>query len=165
MAIQSSERKGLFTEINITPLTDIFLVLLIIMMVIAPMFQNVDNNIKLPTIKAGTGVDEKDITVAITKDAHFFINSQAVNENQLPEKLSALAESSQDKKIVVKADSQTKTKYIMSVMNAAQNAGFEKLVVAGEPLTQNQQTQLEKEQVEKLTNNNLPDRHDVNLPE
>ena len=46
-------KKALFTEINITPLTDIFLVLLIIMMVVAPTFQSVDNTITIPAIKNG----------------------------------------------------------------------------------------------------------------
>ena len=54
MAFSSSKnKKTLFTEINITPLTDIFLVLLIIMMVIAPSFQSVDNNINIPEINSG----------------------------------------------------------------------------------------------------------------
>ena len=47
MGIKSG-KKALFTEINITPLTDIFLVLLIIMMVVAPTFQTVDNTITIP---------------------------------------------------------------------------------------------------------------------
>ena len=48
-----------FNEINITPLTDIFLVLLIIMMVIAPSFQSIDNNIKMPNINSGLSIEEK----------------------------------------------------------------------------------------------------------
>ena len=48
-------KKALFTEINITPLTDIFLVLLIIMMVVAPTFQSVDNSISVPEVKRRTG--------------------------------------------------------------------------------------------------------------
>lgn len=143
MAIQSSGNKGLFTEINITPLTDIFLVLLIIMMVIAPMFQSVDKNIKLPAINSGLNVDEKLVTVAITKDAHFFVNNEAVEENQLAQKLSDEITKAKEKKVVVKADGKTKTKYIMSVMQAAQAAGYEKLTVAGEPLSKKQQEELE----------------------
>lgn len=169
MAIQSSGKRDAFTEINITPLTDIFLVLLIIMMVIAPMFQKVDNNIILPSINSGLTVDEKEVTVAITKDAGFYINSEAVNESQLSEKLAALIDQSKDKKVVVKADGQTKTKYIMSVMQAAQEAGYEKLTVAGEPLSKKQQNDLEKNQPDKDLSSNAqaPDegRTSVNLPQ
>ena len=169
MAIQSSGKRDAFTEINITPLTDIFLVLLIIMMVIAPMFQKVDNNIILPSINSGQTVDEKLVTVAITKDSRFYINSEAVNESQLSEKLLALIDQSKDKKVVVKADGQTKTKYIMSVMQAAQEAGYEKLTVAGEPLSKKQQNDLEKNQPDKDLSSNAQatdeGRTSVNLPQ
>lgn len=168
MSIQSSGNKGLFTEINITPLTDIFLVLLIIMMFIAPMFQKVDKSIILPSINSGLSVDEKEVTVAITKDAKFYVNTEAVNEDQLSEKLLSLIEKAKDKKVVVKADSQTKTKYIMVVMNAAQVAGYEKLTVAGEPLSKKQQKDLEQKPVDKnVSSNNEPvdNRHSVELPQ
>ena len=175
MAIQSSGNKGLFTEINITPLTDIFLVLLIIMMVIAPMFQKVDNNIVLPSINSGLSVDEKLVTVAITKNAQFYVNSEAINEAQLSAKLLALLDQAKDKKVVVKADGQTKTKYIMSVMKAAQEAGYEKLTVAGEPLSKKQQSDLEEktssalpEHKDDLSESAQPitdNRHPVQLPQ
>jgi len=174
MAIQSSGNKGLFTEINITPLTDIFLVLLIIMMVIAPMFQKVDNNIILPSINSGLSVDEKEITVAITKDAQFYVNSESINESQLTEKLSSLLAQAKDKKVVVKADGKTKTKYIMNVMKAAQEAGYEKLTVAGEPLSKKQQNELEEKTSPDISNQqspltgsseNITDRQPVNVPQ
>lgn len=169
MAMHSSGNKGLFTEINITPLTDIFLVLLIIMMVIAPMFQSIDNNIILPSINSGLSVDEKEVTVAITKEAKFYVNSEPVNESQLSEKLASLVDTAKDKKVVVKADGKTKTKYIMSVMKAAQEAGYEKLTVAGEPLSKKQQSDLEKNQqadTEIINNDQTAEnRTPVNLPQ
>lgn len=145
MAIKTGKKDGIFNEINITPLTDIFLVLLIIMMVIAPMFQSVDQDIKLPSINSGLAVDEKEVTVAVTKTAGFFVNSKNVPETGLAEELTALFPTAKDKKLVVKADSQTKTTEIMKVIRAAQEAGFEKLTVAGEPLTGEQQENLEDE--------------------
>ena len=73
MAISTSGNtsgKKIFNEINITPLTDIFLVLLIIMMVVAPMFQAIDQDITLPSINSGLSVDDKEVTVAVTKNLH-----------------------------------------------------------------------------------------------
>ena len=82
--MQSQEdRKKTFNEINITPLTDIFLVLLIIMMVIAPSFQTVDNNITMPDINSGTGIETKNATVSITKDGSFYVNETKVSQNNL----------------------------------------------------------------------------------
>lgn len=145
MAIQSSDKKGaIFSEINITPLTDIFLVLLIIMMVIAPMFQALDQDISLPSVNSGLHIDEKEITVAITKDSKFYVNSAQTQETALTEELKGLLAEAKDKKVIVKADSQTKTKEIMKVMRAAQEAGYEKLTVAGEPLSKKQQNKLEE---------------------
>ena len=141
---QENERQT-FNEINITPLTDIFLVLLIIMMVIAPSFQSIDNNIKMPGINSGLAIEAKDITISITKDGSFYVNEEKVNPDNLEQKLYILIGEVNKKEIVVKADKDTKSSEIMKVMNAAQNAGFEKLVIAGEPLKAKEQKKLEDE--------------------
>lgn len=133
--MQSNEgRKKTFNEINITPLTDIFLVLLIIMMVIAPSFQTVDNNIVMPDISSGAGIETKNATVSITKDGSFFVNESKVTPNNLESKLSSIIDDVEKKEVIVRADKSTKSSEIMKVMKAAQNSGFEKLVVAGTPL-------------------------------
>ena len=141
---QEDGRKKTFNEINITPLTDIFLVLLIIMMVIAPSFQTVDNNIKMPEINSGVAIEVKNATVSITKDGSFYVNEKKVITDNLYESLNYLAGNLEKKEIVVRADKNTKSSEIMKVMKAAQDAGFEKLIVAGEPLGSKQQKELEK---------------------
>jgi len=143
MSIQSSDKKDkIFNDINITPLTDIFLVLLIIMMVVAPMFQTVDKNLKMPEINSGTNIENEETTVSITKNGEFFLDSERTTaekiELQLKEKIGSL----KNKLVVVKADEGTKNKEIMKVMRAAQAAGFEKLTVSGEPLSKKQQDKL-----------------------
>jgi biopolymer transport protein ExbD len=143
MAIQSSSKME-FNEINITPLTDIFLVLLIIMMVIAPMFQSVDKNIKMPQITSGVAVDKDKVTVSITKNAEFFVDGTIANPADLESTLAGLIAKSKDKVVVVKADTATKNKEIMKVVRAAEAAGYEKLTVAGEPLSAGQQNDLRK---------------------
>lgn len=143
-------RKKTFNEINITPLTDIFLVLLIIMMVIAPSFQSMDNNISMPEINSGTGIETKNATVSITKNGDFFVNDTRVNENNLENNLLSLTKVSETKEVVVRADKETKSSEIMKVMKAAQNAGFEKLIVAGEPLTRKEQRNLEEANKEEV---------------
>lgn len=145
MAMKTNKGKeALFTEINITPLTDIFLVLLIIMMVVAPTFQSVDNAISVPEINSGISIEQKNATIAITKDGAYYVNGKPINPASLVNELEQLKPTLEKKEVVVKADKDTKSKEIMSVMNAAQDAGFEKLVVAGEPLTKKAQEQLRK---------------------
>ena len=138
----NEDRKKTFNEINITPLTDIFLVLLIIMMVIAPSFQTVDNSINMPDINSGIAIETKNATVSITRDGSFFVNETKINPSSLEQQLSSLIDNVEKKEVIVRADKSTKSSEIMKVMKAAQNSGFEKLVVAGTPLAASEQDEL-----------------------
>ena len=133
--LNADGKKPVFNEINITPLTDIFLVLLIIMMVIAPSFQTLDKNITIPEINSGVSIEEKNATVSLTKEGEMFLNGERTDENSLEADLAAL---------IVKADEKAKSSDIMKIMRSAQNAGFEKLVVAGEPLSKKEQRELKR---------------------
>ena len=145
---QEDGRKKTFNEINITPLTDIFLVLLIIMMVIAPSFQSMNNNISMPEINSGLSIEVKNATVSITKDGSFYVNETKVSPLNLEEELSKILGNLEKKEVVVRADKDTRSSEIMKVMKAAQDAGFEKLIVAGEPLSGRQQKELKENEEE-----------------
>ena len=133
----SSKKGKMFTEINITPLTDIFLVLLIIMMV--------DNAISVPEINSGIAIEQKNATVSITKAGLMYVNGREINPDTLTDELIALKSSIEKPEVVVKADEQVKSSEIMKVMNAAQDAEYKKLIVAGEPLTKKEQKDLQKQ--------------------
>lgn len=140
--VNADGKKPVFNEINITPLTDIFLVLLIIMMVIAPSFQSLDKNITIPEINSGVSIEEKNATVALTKEGELFLNGEKTSHDTLEGALAALIPNMEKKEVVVKADEKAKSSDIMQIMRSAQNAGFEKLVVAGEPLSKKEQKEL-----------------------
>lgn len=142
MAMSSNKKGKMFTEINITPLTDIFLVLLIIMMVVAPTFQSMDNAITIPEINSGVSIEQKNAEVAITKEGVMYLNGNPVTEEQLSDELAALKPSLEKPELVVKADEKVKSSEIMKVMNAAQDAEYKKLIVAGEPLSKKEQKDL-----------------------
>ena len=144
MAFSSNKKEKLFTEINITPLTDIFLVLLIIMMVVAPTFQSMDNSIKIPEINSGITIEQKNATVAITKEGEMFLNGTPISEENLIDELVALKETLEKPEVVVKADEKVKSSEIMKIMNAAQDAEYKKLIVAGEPLSKKEQKDLKE---------------------
>ena len=144
MAMNSKKGK-LFTEINITPLTDIFLVLLIIMMVIAPSFQSIDNSISVPEINSGIAIEQNKAEIAITKEGLMFINGKQITPDQLVDELLAIRDMLEKPEVVVKADPQVKSSEIMQVMNAAQDAEYKKLIVAGEPLSKKEQKELQEE--------------------
>ncbi|MCR5261427.1 MAG: biopolymer transporter ExbD [Candidatus Gastranaerophilales bacterium] len=146
MAIKTtnSKKKAVFSEINITPLTDIFLVLLIIMMVVAPTFQSNVNDINIPEINSGLAVEEKAATVSITKDGDYYLNGKPIALEELTDALIELKPLLKKAEVLVKADTAAKSRDIMQVMRAAKDAEFEKLTVAGEPLSKKEQKELEK---------------------
>lgn len=150
MSIKTSKGKdALFTEINITPLTDIFLVLLIIMMVVAPTFQSVDKSISVPEINSGVAVEQKNATVSVTKDGLMYINGKEIDPETLTSELVAIRDGLEKKEVVVKADEKAKSSEIMKIMNAAREAEFTKLIVAGEPLSKKEQKSLQDESSEQ----------------
>ena len=144
MSIKTSKGKdALFTEINITPLTDIFLVLLIIMMVVAPTFQSMDNSISVPEINSGISIEQKNATVAVTKEGLMYINGKEIKPENLTSELLAIKDTLEKKEVVVKADEKAKSSEIMAIMNSAKEAEFTKLILAGEPLSRKEQKKLE----------------------
>jgi len=162
MAFSKSEGRKTFNEINITPLTDIFLVLLIIMMVIAPSFQSIDTNINIPEINSGSAVEVKNAEISVTKQGNYYINGKPIQAEYLVKELTELKPQLEKPEVVVKADTETKSREIQKIMKAAQEAQFSKLVLAGEPLTKKAQKQLEKNAAKKeKTEQKAPD-HDWN---
>ena len=144
MAIKSG-KNALFTEINITPLTDIFLVLLIIMMVVAPTFQDADSSITMPEINSGISIEQKNATISVSKAGDLYLNGTAIKKEELVQALVELKPALEEPEVVVKADTQVKSSEIMNIMNAAQEAEFKKLIVAGEPLSKKEQKELQKQ--------------------
>ena len=148
-------KKALFTEINITPLTDIFLVLLIIMMVVAPTFQSIDNTITIPEVNSGNAIEQGKVVVSVTKDGTIYVDTKKSSLENLVSDLEAV-KNPEDKspEIVVKADEKVKSTIIMSIMDAAQDASYKKLIVAGEPLNKKDQKKLEDSS--KEISNDIP---------
>ena len=102
----------------------------------------------MPEINSGLSVEEKNATVSLTKEGEFFLNGEKVqDETALEEKLVQLTSGAADedkKEVVVKADEHAKSSEIMKIMRAAQAAGFEKLIVAGEPLSKKRTGQIKR---------------------
>jgi biopolymer transport protein ExbD len=150
----NKKQKKMFNDINITPLTDIFLVLLIIMMVVAPTFQSMDKAVDVPEVNNGINIEDSKITVSITKDGAMYVNGENINKSQLTDKLIAAKADVENPEVVVKADKAVKSSIIMNVMDAAQNAEYKKLIVAGEPLNQKEQQKLKKQNSDEVLEDN-----------
>ncbi|MBI1910496.1 MAG: protein TolR [Deltaproteobacteria bacterium] len=121
------------SQINVTPLVDVMLVLLIIFMVTAPMMQE-GIDVNLPKVEA-SGMDTQDepLVITISKDRRVFINDKPFNAAQLKTKLAAIHGNRKDKMILLKADESVPYGYIMSAMSDIRKAGFEKVGMVTEP--------------------------------
>ena len=161
MALKTG-KKAIFSEINITPLTDIFLVLLIIMMVVAPTFQSMDNAISVPEVNSGTAIEQGKITVSVTKDGSIYVDGNKISLGLLTKELERLKPDDENAEVVVKADEKVKSSVIMEIMDSAQDAHYKKLIVAGEPLSKKEQKELEK-MIEQPDSNTL-DGASTSLP-
>jgi biopolymer transport protein TolR len=124
MAIGGGQRGSVKAEINVTPLVDVVLVLLIIFMVITPMLQR-GKDVQLP--KATTiDKDRKDadpIIVSLTADRQIYIETDAYDESGFETKLRAILFRTPNKKIVLKGDSALAFEDVRKVMNLARHAG------------------------------------------
>ena len=162
-------KKALFTEINITPLTDIFLVLLIIMMVVAPTFQSVDNTITIPEVNSGVAIEQGKVVISVTKDGTIYVDSKRSSAESLVADLEAVKlPEDKNSEVVVKADEKVKSAVIMTIMDAAQEAHYKKLIVAGEPLNKKDQKKLEQatqSETANYTSNNKIDRAITPIPQ
>jgi biopolymer transport protein TolR len=134
------KKGGAIADINVTPMADIMIVLLIIFMVITPMLQK-GVDVKLPA--AGNTKERKDepktITVAIKKDATTYLGSTKFeNQNDLVAQLKERLEDAPEggKMIYLKADQELAYSEVMKVMDLAREAGVEEIALIAEPKTQ-----------------------------
>ncbi|WP_096172581.1 protein TolR [Cohaesibacter sp. ES.047] len=114
-------------EINVTPLVDVMLVLLIIFMVSAPMM-TVGVPLDLPESQANALSSQTEpLTLSIRADGSLFLQDQPVEAENLIEKLLAVAENGYNERIFVRGDTNADYGSIMKVMGAMNRAGFTKI--------------------------------------
>ena len=117
----------LVSEINVTPLVDVILVLLIIFMVTAPMLQ-MGIDVNLPQVKAKTiDVAEEKLILTINKNGDIFINNRRTTLADLTVKLDAIFKTRIEREIFMRADKDVPYGFVVEVMSAARKAGVDKL--------------------------------------
>ena len=114
-----------FNEINITPLTDIFLVLLIIMMVIAPMLDQQGLNLAVPEVVDAEQIktDSKIMNVIVTEDNRFLWQDQSIEAANLEQFFTEHAKDYPDG-LLIQADDDSEHGAIVRVMDSARNVGI-----------------------------------------
>ena len=119
-------KGGVKSDINVTPLVDIMLVLLIIMMIVAPLLQK-GVDVKLPT---ATNTSDKPETqdqtvVAVTADGRLHLQSREVAEQDLAQKVTELLETKKERIVLIKADEDASYGRVMAAMDALRKAQIE----------------------------------------
>jgi biopolymer transport protein TolR len=119
-------KGGVKSDINVTPLVDIMLVLLIIMMIVAPLLQK-GVDVKLPT---ATNTSDKPETqdqtvVAVTADGRLHLQSREVAEQDLAQKVTELLETKKERIVLIKADEDAAYGRVMAAMDALRKAQIE----------------------------------------
>jgi biopolymer transport protein TolR len=132
-AQQQSEGGGSISDINVTPLVDVMLVLLVIFMVTAPILQQ-GVSIDLPKVAAAPlAGDEEQLVVNVNKAGQVFLNDTPMALAALTEKLAAIRLARPDRQVFVRADQTVAYGQVMKTMAAIRESGLTKIGLVTEP--------------------------------
>ena len=119
-------KGGVKSDINVTPLVDVMLVLLIIMMLVAPMLQQ-GVSVRLP--QASNTVDKPEqqgqTVIAIAANKQIYLNAKLIKEGELGQKVNELLENAKEKIVLIKGDEEVEYGAIMAAMDQLRQAGIE----------------------------------------
>ncbi|MBI4012466.1 MAG: biopolymer transporter ExbD [Candidatus Rokubacteria bacterium] len=125
--------RGSLAEINVIPLVDVVLVLLLIFMLTAPMmYRGIDVNLPKTSGKP-TAIEER-LVLTITKDRLLFLNDRALPLATLEPRLRELLKDRGDKTIFIKADKELAYGYVVETMDRVRRAGVDRVGMVTEPL-------------------------------
>ncbi len=120
-------------EINVTPMVDVMLVLLIIFMVAAPLLTaGVPLDLPDSKAKAISDEDNKPLEVSIRKDGKVFVGETEVEEGRIVTILTSMTEDNPDRRIYIRADKGLDYGKVMSVLGTISGAGFSKVALISE---------------------------------
>jgi biopolymer transport protein TolR len=125
MAFDSGQRGQPVSQINVTPLVDVMLVLLVIFMVTAPIIQQ-GVQVTLPKVKAEAlpGKNEQ-FVVSITRNDEIYLNDTKLSAADLTDKLAAISRVRPDREVFIRADEQVPYGEVIRTMAAIKAAGIE----------------------------------------
>ena len=134
MAVQLGGGGGVKSDINVTPLVDVMLVLLIIMMIVAPLLQQ-GVSVKLPV---ATNTTEKPDTqeqtvLAIDSNRRLYLNAVPVLKDDLQRRVTEILENKKDRIVIIKADEDVEYSAVMDAMDALRASGIEDMGLITDP--------------------------------
>ncbi|MFQ5458791.1 MAG: ExbD/TolR family protein [Myxococcota bacterium] len=127
------ESEGIISEINITPLTDIFLVLLIIFMVTSTALVQQALQVNLPQSSSGQAVPQS-VTITLTPDEKIFLDGKLIpKRGDLPQRLRAALAETSDQLVILEGDERVLLGQAVELLDRARKAGAKKVAVATKP--------------------------------
>ncbi len=128
MGMQVGDKKsgGMNSEINITPLADVMLVLLIIVMLIAPLLQKgVDVTLPEAAYTSDKPENDEQTVLAVTADGRFYVDSVESSENDMLNNVQSALDRKMERVVLIKADQDAQYSAVMQVLDRLQRAGIE----------------------------------------
>jgi len=134
MAMNVGGGGGVKSDINVTPLVDVMLVLLIIMMIVAPLLQKgADVRLPLAANTAEKPETQDQTVVAVDKSDRYFVNGLPVRKEELRTKVEEILESKKERIILIKADVDAKYGAVMDLMDELRASGIEDMGLITDP--------------------------------
>jgi biopolymer transport protein ExbD len=127
---EGDDAGGIVAEINITPLTDVFLVLLIIFMVTSSVIANTGKKVDLPEAQQASNTPPKAVNVTMSAGGGVQVNGKDVRLEQLRATIEAALAQTQDKMVILRGDKQVVLERAVYVLDQAQLAGAEGFAIA-----------------------------------
>ena len=132
-SISKKEVGTSMSAINVTPLVDVMLVMLIIFMVTAPMMQS-GIGVNLPQAETRSTPADEGLTLTITADRYIHIQDQVINQFLLEEKLKEYFFGQEEKVVFLKADTDLSYGFVIQIIDIAKKAGVEVVGLVTDPI-------------------------------
>ncbi|MGZ8831448.1 MAG: ExbD/TolR family protein [Thermoanaerobaculia bacterium] len=127
-------KAGLTSDINVTPLVDVCLVLLIIFMVVTPMLQKgVPINLPVTEEPENTPDTDKQLQISVKADGTVYLGSNVIRREQVQSELESIHQRTPDREIAVKGDRMVKYGDVLDVLKACREVGFNDVGLIAQP--------------------------------
>ena len=133
-SVSKFQKASMNSEINVTPLVDVCLVLLIIFMVVTPMLQKgVPVNLPMTEDPEKTPDSEKQMLISVKADGSVYLGSTVVRKEQVQSELEQIHQRTPDREIAVKGDKMVKYGAVLDVLKALREVGFNNVGLIAQP--------------------------------